>query len=188
LLPVKFFTSLKWKDKFTDLAAQFDVHKADLQFDLQIYVGITVANVKTTLAVARQDMSAMMTLVFEKMLSPKEHEFAALVASLGGAEKILANDALLRDLLVKFKPRSGHMLQQKQDGDDAGLTPSSLREEIAKDPDEVVKENAQAFDQIFNAVLAQLEEIKQVARRESSHGAQGGPHKRIVDRVGLPGS
>jgi hypothetical protein len=153
LFLVKFFTSLKWKEKFTDVAAQFDVHKSELQFDLQMYVGTTVANVKATLAVVHQDVSEMMTLVFENMRSPEEQDFAALVASSGGAKKVFANDALLSEVLDKFKLRS-----DKQDSDDAELSPSSLREEVAKNPDEVVMEDAKAFDQRFDAVVVQLEE------------------------------
>jgi hypothetical protein len=189
LFSVKFFTSIKWKDKFTDVAAQFDVHKADLQLDLQIHVSVTAADMKVTLAAVHQDVSAMMTLVFEKMRSPEEREFAALVAIKGGEEKTIANDALLGDILGKSKPRSARMVKQKQDDDDADLTLSTLRKEIAKDPDEVVKEDAKAFDQKFSAVLTQLEEVKQAVRRESDRViaiVQGGPHERIVDRVSLP--
>jgi hypothetical protein len=186
LLSVKFFTSLKWKDKFTELAAQFDVHKTNLQFDLQMYVGIAVAKSNTTLATVHQNVSEMMTFVFEKMRSPEERQFAALVTSMGGTDNILANDALLRDVLDKFKPTS-----DMRDSDDADLTPSSLRKEIAKDPDEVVEEDAKVFDQKFSAVLTQIEEAEQAVPSEGDHGmaiVQGDLHEQMVDRVGLPTS
>jgi hypothetical protein len=185
LIPVKLFMSPQWTDKFADLAAQFDVHRAELQFDLQMYVGIAVANVKTTLAAAHHDALAMMTHIFEKMSSPQEREFAALVASAGGTDKVLANDALLGDVLGKFKIRSAQIAQQEQDSDDADLTLSSLRTEIAKDPDEIVDEATKAFDQNTRTVLTQTqpEEIKQAILREGDcvmAVVQGGPHERIV--------
>jgi hypothetical protein len=152
-----------------------------------MYIGIAVTNLKTTLAAARQDALAMMTLVFEKMRSPEERELAALVASAGGTDKVLANDALLGDVLGKFKLRSAGMAQQEQDSDDADLTPSSLRTEIAKNPDEIVNEDAKAFDQKFGAVLTQLE-VEQKVPLGSDRVAQGDPPDQIVDQVGLPGS
>jgi hypothetical protein len=133
-------------------------------------------------------MSAIMTLVFERMYSPEERELAALVASKGGEKNIVADDAILGDVLSKSKSRSARMVKQKQDGDDADLTLSTLRKEIEKDPDEVVREDAKAFEQKFSAVLAQLEEVKQVVRHEGDRVIafiQGGPHERIVDRVCL---
>jgi hypothetical protein len=187
LLSVKLFTSLQWTAKFADLAAQFDVNKADLQFDIQVAVGLAMANVKTTRAAAHQDALPTMTLVFdsEKMRSLEEREFAALVASAGGMDKVLANDALLRDVLGKFKHSSAGMAQQDQDRDDANLTPSSLRTEIAKSPDEIVNEDAKAFGQNPRTVLTQTqpEEVKQAVLRESDRVmavVQGGPHERIV--------
>jgi hypothetical protein len=189
LPPVKYFTSLQWKAKFTDLAAQFDVHKADLQFELQIYIGHTVNSIKTTLEAEHPKASATFALVFQNMRSPEERELAVHVASKGGAEKILAlgNDALFDDVIRNAKPRSART-KQKQDGDDADFTPSSLRREIEKTPEEVVRENAQAFDQKFSAICAQLKELKQSIVRESDRiiaAVEGGPHERIVDRVSL---
>jgi hypothetical protein len=151
----------------------------DLQLELHVYSYVTLTAV-------HQDMSAIMKLIFERMHSPEERELAALVASKGGEKSIIADDATLGDVLSKSKPRSARMVKQKQDGDDADLTPSTLRKEMEKDPDEVIREDAKAFDQKFAAVLAQLEEVKQAVRRESDRVIafmQNGPHERIVDRV-----
>jgi hypothetical protein len=248
LLPVKLFKSLQWKDKFADLAVQFDDHKAGLRNDLQ---DILLAKQKTRLAAVHQDSSAMMTLVFEKMRSPEERarfealvasagglgkvwtnhalfydildqfmsakqdnddvavpnlsprmaerqdtlatmalvfekmrspeeraRFEALVASAGGMDKVLANDALFDDVLDKFK-------SNKQDANDSDSKSSNLRTDITKRPDEVVKENAKALNQRSRTVLTQTqpEEIKQTVLRESDRVmavVQGGPHERIV--------
>jgi hypothetical protein len=186
---VKYFTSIQWKDKFADLAAQFDVHKADLQFELQMYISSTVTSMKTTLEAEYSKASATFDLVFQNMRSTEERELAVYVASKGGAEKILAlgNDALFDHVIRNTKRRSARM-KQKQDGDDADFTPSSLRRDIEKTPEDVVRENAQAFDQKFSTICAQLGELKESVVRESDRiikAVEGGPHERIVDRVRL---
>ena len=50
LLAVKFFTSVKWKAKFTDVAQQFAAHKDGIAFDLQLHAstGVAAANAART--------------------------------------------------------------------------------------------------------------------------------------------
>jgi hypothetical protein len=186
---VKFFTSMKWKDRFTDIAKQFDTHKANLQFDLQIHVAVTAADVKTTLAVVHHDVEAMMTLVFEQMRSPEERQLAALVESKGGADRVIGNDALLSEIMAQSASKTERLAKRQKD--EPGLTLSGMRKEIAKDPEDLIKEDTKAFEQKFSTVLIQIEEVKHVVRRESDRviaAVQSGPHERIVDRVRtLPG-
>jgi hypothetical protein len=191
LLLVRFFTALDWKAKFADMAAELAERKAELQFNLTLYVGITVARRENTLEDARSEAMATFTFVFEKMSSPEECEFEAVVRSKGGREVILENEELLGDALGKYMPpKSAHEAKQKLGGVDAEMKPSILLREIGKTPDMVVKENAEAFQQKFSAALSKVEaELKEAGERQSDRVMkmlEGGPHDRIENQVGLP--
>jgi hypothetical protein len=189
LLPVRFFVSLDWKDKFADMAAELAERKADLQFDLQLYVGIKVSEREKVNA--RREAETTFTFVFEKMSSPEECEFADVVASKGGNKKaILGDKQLLDDVLSKYKPKSAHMAKQMDGGVDAEMTPSILLREVEKSPDMVIQEHTEAFNQKFDEALSKVQaELQEAGERHSERVMkmlEGGPHDRIENQVGLP--
>ena len=198
-LPVKFFTSLKWQGKFTDVAQQFADHKTAIQFDLQIHasVGITTANV--TLSAVSTDMSKLtenvgklMEVVFERMRSPEEREVASLVAAQpGGVEAALKNDALLEQVLAAQKSKDGKGAGARRHGGGSGAeedktkTISELRAEVGKDVEQVLADN-KYFEQKFEVVRMQVDEVKVSIKRETDRVIDtllSGPHERIIDRV-----
>ena len=196
-LPVKFFTSLKWQGKFTDVAQQFADHKTAIQFDLQIHasVGITTANialsaVSTDMSKLTENVGKLMEVVFERMRSPEEREVASLVAAQpGGVEAALKNDALLEQVLAAQKSKDGKGAGARRHGagaeEDKTKTISELRAEVGKDVEQVLADN-KYFEQKFEVVRMQVEEVKVSIKRETDRVIDtllSGPHERIIDRV-----
>ncbi|KAI0699891.1 hypothetical protein C8T65DRAFT_296383 [Cerioporus squamosus] len=202
---VKFFTSMKWQSKFTEVAQQFADHKAGIQFDLQIHasVGITTANVtltamNTSFTALNENVSKLMEVVFERMRSPEERSLSALVSKeQGGLDALLEDDQLLEQVLEEQKAGAG------EDEDDNGVEPLvpgqapgavltvvELRKEVNKEVEEVLAAN-EFFDQKFEAMKMQVEEVRTVIKHESDRvinailaglAGLGGPQERIVDR------
>jgi hypothetical protein len=190
---VRFITSLKSKDKFTDLANQFENHKANLHLDLQMHATVTAAKIKSSM----EDVSAMMTVVFEQCRSPQEREVAAFIRSKGSVDKVIADDKLLSDILTKGnskeerKIRSMHSERKvRESKQDAGAPPNvtKVREEIAQDPWDISSEDADTFERLWAAVLNNLDELKQTVTGEADRviaAVLAGPHERIVDQVSM---
>ena len=199
LLAVKFFTSVKWQAKFTDVAQQFATHKDGIAFDLQLQASVGIAAATVSLAAVggwvaqlNDTVARMMELVFARMRSPEERELAALVgAQPGGAEAVLKDERLLQEVLKKVKTgqkeeggmrRPGQGPQEKSEGP---LTPEALKAEVKKGVDQIMEEN-RFFEQKFEAMRAQVDEVKVVVRHESDRvidAVLAGPHERIVDKV-----
>ncbi len=193
--PVKFFTSLKWQAKFTDVAQQFSDHKTAIQFDLQIHasVGITTANItlntmSTDVGKLTENVGKLMEVVFERMRSPEEREVASLIASQpGGVEAALKNDVLLEQVLATQRSKDGKGARRHGGGaeEDKTRTISELRQEVNKDVEQVLAEN-KYFDQKFEVVRMQVDEVKVSIKRETDRVIDtllSGPHERIIDRV-----
>ena len=191
---------MKWQSKFTDLATQFVSHRSNLESDLQIHISITVTDTSNTVASINEKvtaMTAMIGVVFEKMQSPEEKEWAAFARPHGGADRMLESDNLMKEVLEKQKK----MLEKQKGGakDEKGLTgkhgqlPTTLAEfekELGKDVDTVLAENTKAFDQKFGAMEAALREVNVTIQRQSDRvieevlaGMHAGPHERILDKV-----
>ncbi|KAI0699900.1 hypothetical protein C8T65DRAFT_296564 [Cerioporus squamosus] len=197
---VKFFTSTKWQGKFTEVAQQFADHKAGIQFDLQIHasIGITSANVtltamNTSFTELNENVSKLMEVVFERMRSPEERDLSVLVSKEpGGLDAVLKNDKLLEEVLAKQKTGAGKdekaMKRMKRavpgQAPDAVLTVTELRQEVNKDVEQVLADN-KFFDQKFEAMKMQVDEVKVEIKHESDRVIDtilAGPHERIVDR------
>ena len=190
---VKFFTSLKWQSKFADLAAQFVTHKSNLESDLQIHISITVTNTSDTLASVNEKVTAITTMigmVFEKMQSPEEKEWAAFARKNGGVDRVLESEDLMKKVVEKQK--SGAK-DEKGSTNKHGQQPSTLAEfekELGKDVDAVLADNTKAFEQKFGAMEASLREVQVTIQRQSDRvieevlaGMHAGPHERILDKV-----
>ena len=198
---VKFFTSIKWKSKFADIAAQFAAQKSDLQSDLQLHTSITGS--KTFSLVASVDdkmttMTAMMELVFEKLQTPEERELAAFSHRNGGQERVLENGVLMKRVLEKQKvaTRADKSSTHGKGGvpTQTTLTVPELERELRKDVDSILSENTSAFERKFGAMELSLREVNVTIQHQSDRvisevlaGVQAGPHERIKDMVRSPG-
>ena len=141
-----------------------------------------------------ENVGKLMEVVFERMRSPDEREVASLVASQpGGVEAALKNDALLEQVLAAQKLKDGKPGARRHGPGGAGAeedktkTISELREEVKKDVEQVLADN-KYFDQKFEVVRMQVDEVKVSIRRESDRVIDtllSGPHERIIDRVSL---
>jgi len=198
---VKFFTSIKWKPKFEDVAEQFAAHKRDLLSDLQFHASITATKTHQLLVSVDEkiaSMKAMIDIAFEKMQTPDERELASFAQMNGGPERVLENGMLLKKILDKQKiatkddkgPTSGKGGAPTQ----TALTVSELEKEILKDVDAILAENTGAFERKFGAIELSLKEVNVTIQRQSDRvisevlaGMHAGPHERIKDRVGVPG-
>jgi hypothetical protein len=193
---VKFFTSPKWQAKFADLATQFATHKDNLHFDLQLHISVTVINVSDTLASVHgmvTEMSGMMQMVFEKMQSPEERDWAAFVRQNDGVERVLESEALMKRVIEKQK---GGTKDEKGASGKSGQPPkpsitlAEFEKELGKDVESVLAENTKAFEQKFGVIETKLQEVNVTITRQSDRvikevldGMHAGPHERIVDKV-----
>ena len=196
---VKFFTSMKWKPKFEDVADQFAAHKSDLLADLQLHTSITATKTHELLASVDEKMSSMKTMIdlaFERMQTPEERELTAFAQKNGGAERILENGVLMKKVLEMDKskvatkddkgPTSGRGGAPTQ----TALTLPELKNEIRKDVDTILTENTGAFERKFGAIELSLKEVNVTIQRQSDRvisevlaGMQAGPHERVKDKV-----
>uniref|UniRef100_A0A0W0F4P2 Uncharacterized protein n=1 Tax=Moniliophthora roreri TaxID=221103 RepID=A0A0W0F4P2_MONRR len=80
---VKFFTSSKWQDKFSEIAQQFTDYKSNIQFDLQIHTSIGIARMnnmhtetKTSISELKNDVTGLIKTVLKHLHTPEEHELS----------------------------------------------------------------------------------------------------------------
>ncbi|KAI0355808.1 hypothetical protein OH77DRAFT_1539828 [Trametes cingulata] len=184
-LAVKIFTSVKWQAKFTEVAEQFVSHKSALQLDLQMYTSIGVASTNSSLAVMSQNIDKVMEMVFELMRSPEERELANFISSKpGGTKGVLQNENLLKQVLARERSPKDSLVGVGAGRVDAALTVASLQREVEKDVETVLSENT-FFEQKFEAMRMQLEEVKVTIKHETDrviNAVLSGPHERIIDR------
>jgi hypothetical protein len=190
---VRVIKALRWQEKFSAAATELDTLKGDLLEDLHIHASVITADIQIMLAGVQQDvsaMSALMTLVFQKLRSSEERELSLFAESQGGIDKIVASDSLLSELFaIQATSRTECFGKDAQDPS-VKKSPSALREESEKDPDDFVKADAQTFEHKFDTVRAQFDQLKQTVRRESDRiidevqkQVRKGPHQRILNRV-----
>ena len=167
-------------------------HKSDLQSDLQLHISITVTHISDRFASLDEKvslMTEMMDMVFREMQSPDEKELAAFARRNGGAERVLKNDGLLKEV---FENQQGDAKDEKGSTGISGQMPMPLAEfkqELAKDVETVLAENTKAFEQKFGDIQLSLREVNVTIKRQSDRvigvlvGMHAGPHDRILDKV-----
>ena len=187
---VKFFTSIKWQQKFTGVAEQFADHQNAIQSDLQMYISVEITNTNEMLRTLGKNVTTMMEMVFDRMQSPKERELANFVQSKGGIATS-PDDKLLKEVMRNF--------QQQQKGDkkpvkgnpesDFPVDLSSFKEELSKEIDTVMAANGKVFERAFEAIEINLREVKGTIVRETDRaiekilaGVNKGPQERILDK------
>ena len=167
-------------------------HKSNLQSDLQLHISITVTHISDRFASLDEKvslMTEMMAMVFREMQSPDEKELAAFARRNGGAEQVLKNDRLLKEV---FENQQGDAKDEKGSTRISCQMPMPLAEfkqELAKDVETVLAENAKAFEQKFGDIQLSLREVNVTIKRQSDRvigvlvGIHAGPHDRILDKV-----
>ena len=198
---MKFFTSVKWKSKFTEVAQKFAVHKVGIQFDLQIdsSLGIAQANVmlatvdvgvvhlKDRMEELNDNVANLMDMVFDRMRSPMERDIATLISKQeDGMEAVLNNNKLLARLLENANAETGKKGYWQGLGGAATMTVEVLREEVGKEVDQVLREN-EAFEKKFTAVKEQIDSVKSALDNMQDRVTKtilGSPwNERIADEV-----
>ena len=183
---VKFATSITWKADFAGVAAKFEMHKLDLQFDLQMYTSITITNVTATIASVNDKMAVMMEWVFANMQSPQEKALEKVARQNGGVEGLLENSKLKKKL---FEMQEEEAKNEKRP---SGMptTLAEFEQELAKDVKTVLEENRKSFEKTFKEFESLLKETKETVRHESDRvieevlaGIHAGPHEQIIDKV-----
>jgi hypothetical protein len=167
------------------VATKLDTLKGELLADLQIHTNVVVIDIKSMLASVQQevsDMSAVMSLVFQNLRSSEERELSIFADIQGGVDNILANDTVLSDLFATARSTT------ERPGKDAPNpiakeSPSALREEIKKDPDDLIRADATTFENKFNAFSNQVaDQVEQTGNRIIDE-IQKGPYQRILNWV-----
>lgn len=186
---VKFFTSMKWKGTFTEIAQEFTDHKAGIQFDLSIHASVGISGANSTLSsmsVGVEQLNAniakLMDVVFDSMRPSEERALSSLVTSRpGGADAVLRDDNLLQHILDQQQKKA----QGSKKLPDTALTVAKLRREVDKDVDQVLKDN-KFFEEKMGAVQRQLDQVRVTITHESDRvidAVLAGPHERIVDKA-----
>jgi hypothetical protein len=161
---VKFFTSLKWKSRFEDIAGQFDAHKKELSADLTLHASITATKTYELLSSDMSNMKSMIYLAFERMQTPKERDLAAFAQKNGGAERILENGTLVQEFLETEKKIPTNDDKGPTFATRSGLTPAELKHEIQKEVDTVLTEDTGEFERKFEL---SLKEVTMTIQRQS---------------------
>jgi hypothetical protein len=167
------------------VATKLDTLKGELLADLQIHTNVVVIDIKSMLASVQQEvsvMSAVMSLVFQKLPSSEERELSIFADIRGGVDNILANDTLLSDLFAMARSTTERPGEDAQNPI-AKESPSALREEIKKDPDDLIRADATTFENKFNAFRDQVVDQVEHNGNRIILEIQKGPHQRILNWV-----
>ncbi|KAF9076960.1 hypothetical protein BDP27DRAFT_1397990 [Rhodocollybia butyracea] len=184
---IKFINSYSWRDKFTAFAEEFTALKANIRDDLQLYIGVGVANVQETLVLVQNDMKQLMEMVFSNLVPLSERKLALHIQSrYGGREAVLNNDAAIQELAMESF--------DEFDSDDSKALgsnkPSALaiRMELEQDVDQAIANNTD-FDKKFEVMKLQISEVKETVKHQSDRVIEeikkelhDGPHERILDK------
>lgn len=167
-------------------------HKSSIESDLQLHISITVTNTSNTLTSVNEKvtaMTAMMGMVFEKMQSPDEKEWAAFAGRNGGVDGVLASNELMKQVFEKQKGEKGPV-SKSGPLQDPLTTLADFERELGKDVESVLSENAKVFEQKFGVIEMSLREVNVTIQRQSDRvieevlaGLHAGPHERIIDKV-----
>ncbi|KAJ7499168.1 hypothetical protein FB451DRAFT_28305 [Mycena latifolia] len=193
---VKFFTSPKWEGKFEQAGQQFADHKSAIQFDLQIHITVGISDANQALFTLNQNVSILMKIVFERMVTPEERDIAQFVEKHGGQDAVLKDEKLLKQVMDKqSKSQSETKSKIDRSYGRAGQTDSrpsvvaDFKRDLAKDIDDILAENSKMFEQKFDAIELSLRDVKLTVQRESDRvvgeiiaNLNAGPHERIIDR------
>ena len=182
MIPVRFFASQHWQFKFQTIMEEFTEHRTGIQFDLQIQAHVEISTMRTMLYEVRDNVKALMDLVFEHLPTSEEREVRAFVSDKGGIETVLGDDKLLEETLTTIDSRDE---KQRGKSTTARTSARSLRDEIMQGVDQIIADNRE-FDLKFDAMKQQLEEVKETVKHESDRVIEkvlSGPHDRIIDRV-----
>lgn len=198
---MKFFTSVKWKSKFTEVAQKFAVHKVGIQFDLQLDASLGIAQANVMLASVDLgvmylndrmeelvgNVANLMDMVFDRMRSPMERDMATLISKQeDGMEAVLNNNKLLARLLENANAETGKKGYWQGLGGAATMTVEVLREEVGKEVEQVLREN-EAFEKKFTAVKEQIDSVKSALDNMQDRVTKtilGSPwNERIADEV-----
>lgn len=190
IISVKYFTSFKWKNRFADVAQEFISHKEGIHHDLQIHISSEITEANATLKIVNQNVSLMMSVVFEHMCTAEELDIASFVEEHKGIEAVVGNEQLLKQLMEKQQKRT----ERSGDKSDKAqpLSLQDLQKELAKGVDEVLAENSKIFERNFAGLEISLKDVKVTIHREGDRviaeilaNISAGPHERIIDRVRL---
>lgn len=181
LLPVKLFRSLEWESKLEGFIKVFDDHKQALQDDLAIYSSVGIHQANETLAtvsshVANTDDKTSTLLLLQSLRSPLDRELIRMIELHGGADKVLTDEYLMRELIERSADKDAQTMPLKD-----------IIRDVNKSFADMMQENEGLFSRKFKAQQDALaEEMSTIARREGDRviGAiTSGPHDRIVDKA-----
>lgn len=119
------------------------MHKSDIESDLQLHIGITATSTNDTQTAVSEKVTAtatIMEMVFEKMQSLDEKEWAALATRNGGDDGVLASNESMKRVFEK----QTH-----------SMTLVELAKELGKDVESVLAEYTEVFEQEFGAVCGE---------------------------------
>ncbi|KAJ6562519.1 hypothetical protein B0H19DRAFT_99038 [Mycena capillaripes] len=192
---LKFFMSLKWEGKFERAAQEFADLKVEIQSDLQIHISVGIDDANEALAILNRNVSIIMKMVFERMVTPEERDIARFVEKNHGKDAVLKDEKLLKQILDKqaksqSEPKSKGQAGPAPDSPDSRVSAvSDFKRDVARDIDEILNDNRRMFEQKFETIRLSLGDLKSTVQRESDRvvgeiiaNLNAGPHERIIDR------
>ncbi|KAJ6588597.1 hypothetical protein B0H19DRAFT_924176, partial [Mycena capillaripes] len=152
---LKFFMSLKWEGKFERAAQEFADLKVEIQSDLQIHISVGIDDANEALAILNRNVSIIMKMVFERMVTPEERDIARFVEKNHGKDAVLKDEKLLKQILDKqaksqSEPKSKGQAGPAPDSPDSRVSAvSDFKRDVARDIDEILNDNRRMFEQKF---------------------------------------
>ena len=125
---------------------------------------------------------------FQTAISPEQKEISARVKDKGGAQAVMENDRLLRELVDLYRSSDAAMeASGARVRRDVAVDVEELRLEIREDVEVAVQRNADTFSRKFEMQRKLIvDELSRVVHREGDRiidAITGGPHDRIIDPV-----
>ncbi|KAF9064589.1 hypothetical protein BDP27DRAFT_153111 [Rhodocollybia butyracea] len=178
-IAIRFLSSGKWQIKFSEITQKFAELQLGIQLDLQLYTSVGIVSANQNLATVKMNIDKLTAMIFEHLRTSEERELAAFIAGVpGGKQEVVKKKDLLDTALRKVAGRDGKRR----------ALPDEKRQWTAKDIEEDIDQilmGNRDFDLKFEAMKAQLEEVRDTVKHESDRvidAVLSGPHDRIIDK------
>jgi hypothetical protein len=196
---VRVLTAPKWKATFDGLAQKFVREREGIKYDLQLHGNAMMVTAQEKLEGIEkhlEDIKNLVVYAFDNLHSPGEQKLEDYVISHGGADAVIDKDEQLLELLSlenekhHWDLRVKHMHHHHRATSSVDANASRLtetRQQFDASVVKVLEDNAEQFQQKFQAQMKQIVRTQDIVVQESNRiikTVTGGPHDRLLDPVG----
>ncbi|KAK7027265.1 hypothetical protein VNI00_015354 [Paramarasmius palmivorus] len=190
-----YFKSADWRIEFTQIAQEFEDHKAAISHVIQLTMASQTSSTEARLTLMQQDTSQipdikenlrmLIEFFFARLPSPEESKVAQFVKEHGGRDTVLESDKTLALLAQHMEP----VVEDKGTKGDVhriswAQKTAELRKELERKVTLVSEEERSFFQKKFEMVQSGLKQVEGELKRQGDRvvtAVTEGPHDRLKD-------